>query len=154
MKKILPFVAIIATGAFVGNMVNIGFSYGLHWQSLEPKAFMETFAIDFPLLLGSTAVTLLPAFISSLILVFLNKRNTLSRKLWGYSFLSLLATIIITASYHLPMNLKFIEQTFTADEATAQLSGWILFHWVRVGIAIVAGVFGIKALTKSVSNFN
>ncbi len=153
MKKILPFIAIIATGAFVGNMINIGLSYAVHWQSLEPIEFMKTFAIDFPLLLGPTAATLLPAFISSLVLVFLNKRNTLSRKLWLYTFLSLLATIIITASYHLPMNLKFMEQAFTADEATAQLSGWILFHWVRIGIAIVAGVFGIMALKKSSIRF-
>lgn len=146
--------AILATGAFVGNMLNIGLSYAVHWQSLEPLEFMKTFAMDFPLLLGPTAATLLPAFISSLILVFLNKSNPTSRKLWLYTFLGLLATIIITASYHLPMNLKFMEQVFTADEATAQLSGWVLLHWVRIGIAIIAGIFGIMALKKSVSTFN
>lgn len=149
MKKILPFIAIIATGAFVGNMLNIGLSYAVHWQSLDPMEFMETFAVDFPLLLGPTAATLMPAFLSSLILIFLNKSNPLSRKLWLYSFLGLLTTIILTASYHLPMNLEFMESAFSAEEATSKLQGWVFFHWVRIVIAIAAAVFGIMALKKS-----
>jgi hypothetical protein len=61
MKKILPYITILAIGAFVGNMINIGLSYAIHWQSLDPIEFMKTFKVDFPLLLGPTAVTLLPA---------------------------------------------------------------------------------------------
>ncbi|MGF1556299.1 hypothetical protein [Paucihalobacter sp.] len=62
MKKTLPFIAIIASAAFAGNMINIGLSYAIHWQSLDPIEFMQTFKVDFPLLLGPTAITLMPAF--------------------------------------------------------------------------------------------
>ncbi|MGB6037970.1 MAG: hypothetical protein WBG42_16965 [Cryomorphaceae bacterium] len=149
MKKILPFIAIIATGAFVGNMINIGLSYGIHWQSLDPITFMETFKVDFPLLLGPTAATVLPAFIATLWLVFLNKDNKTARKYWLYAFVALLIVNIQTATYHLPMNLDFMELKYIATEATSNLQGWIFFHWVRIGVAILAGVFGLKAFQHS-----
>lgn len=75
MKKILPYISIIGIAAFAGNMINIGLSYAIHWQSLAPIAFMESFNVDFPLLLGPTAVTLLPAFISTLWLVIITKEK-------------------------------------------------------------------------------
>lgn len=149
MKKTLAYIAIIATGAFAGNMINIGLSYCIHWQSLEPIAFMETFKVDFPLLLGPTAVTLLPAFLTTLWLVFLNKENKTARRYWLYAFVALLLVNIQTAFYHLPMNLDFMELKYSAAEATSKLQGWVFFHWVRIGVTILAGVFGLKAFQHS-----
>ncbi len=149
MKKILPYIAIIGIGAFVGNMINIGLSYAIHWQSLEPIAFMESFKVDFPLLLGPTAATVMPAFIATLWLVFVNKENTPARRYWLYAFVALLLINIQTAAYHLPMNLDFMELKYSADEATSKLQGWVFFHWIRIGVAIVAGVFGLKAFHHS-----
>ena len=39
MKNIVAIVAIIATAAFAGNMINIGMSYASYWQSIDPIAF-------------------------------------------------------------------------------------------------------------------
>ncbi|MGB5982991.1 MAG: DUF1772 domain-containing protein [Nonlabens sp.] len=149
MKNTLPFIAIIASAAFVGNMINIGLSYGVHWLSLDPIVFMKTFNVDFPLLLGPTSVTLIPAFIATLSLFLLTKGNELARRYYLYAFIGLLLTIVITAIYHLPMNLDFMELKYSAAEATSKLQGWILLHWVRVIVAIVATVFAILGFKKS-----
>jgi hypothetical protein len=152
MKKILPYISIIGTAAFLGNMINIGLSYAIHWESLEPMAFMESFKVDFPLLLGPTSVTLMPAFIATIWLAFFTKENTSVRRYWRYAFVALLLINIQTAAYHLPMNLDFMELKYSAAEASSKLQGWVIFHWVRVGVAIAAAVFGLKAFKESFGN--
>jgi hypothetical protein len=149
MKRILPYIAIISIGAFAGNMINIGLSYGIHWLSLDPITFMESFKVDFPLLLGPTAATLLPAFIATLWLFLISKDNKAVRRYWLFAFVALLLINIQTVAYHLPMNLGFMELKYSASEASAKLQGWIIFHWVRVIVAIVSGVFAIKAFQLS-----
>lgn len=152
MKKILPYIAIIGIGAFAGNMINIGLSYCVHWQSLEPIAFMETFKVDFPLLLGPTTATLMPALIATIWLIFLTKEDKMTRRYWLYAFIALMLVNIQTAAYHLPMNLDFMELKYSTAEATSKLQGWVFFHWVRIGVAIAAGVFGLKAFQHSSQN--
>ncbi|AGC76067.1 hypothetical protein LX97_00742 [Nonlabens dokdonensis] len=154
MKKLLPFIAIIASGAFIGNMINIGLSYCLHWQSLDPIVFMETFKVDFPLLLGPTVITLLPAFIATLSLFLMTKDNKLARKYYLFAFFGLLLTIIQTSIYHLPMNLNFMELKYSATEASSKLQGWVFFHWLRIGIAIVATVFALLGFKQSNLSLN
>jgi len=145
MKKTLSYIAIIAISAFAGNMINIGLSYGIHWLSLEPIAFMESFKVDFPLLLGPTSVTLMPAFIATLCLVFLTKENKMERRYWLYAFVGLMLINIQTVAYHLPMNLDFMDLKYSAVEATSNLRAWLFFHWIRIIVAIGSAVFAIKA---------
>lgn len=45
------------------------------------------------------------------------------------------------------MALKYDDLT-----ATSKLNGWIISHWIRIGIAIVAGVYAIKGFQKSALN--
>ena len=152
MRKTLPYFAIIGIAAFAGNMINIGLSYGMHWQSLEPMAFMESFKVDFPLLLGPTTVTLMPGFIATLWLYFLHKDNKLAQRYWLFAFVGLMLVNIQTVVYHLPMNLDFMALNYTAEDATSKLQGWIIFHWIRVVVAIVAGVYAIKAFQLSTND--
>ncbi len=152
MKNTLPYLAIIGIGAFAGNMINIGLSYGIHWQSLDPMAFMESFKVDFPLLLGPTAATLMPAFLATLWLAFINKTDPAGRRYWRYAFVALLLVNIQTAAYHLPVNLNFMDFAYTPAEATVKLQGWIFFHWVRIGVTIAAALFAIKAFQTSIKN--
>lgn len=110
---------------------------------------MESFKVDFPLLLAPTAATLLPAFIVTLWLVFINKENKAVRRYWLYAFVALLLINIQTAAYHLPMNLDFMELKYSAAVATDKLQSWVFFHWIRIVVAIGAGVFGLKAFYHS-----
>lgn len=149
MKKILPYITIIAIAAFAGNMINIGLSYAIHWQSLDPIEFMKTFAVDFPLLLYPTAATLLPAWLGSGWLFLTSPKKSESRKNWMYAFIGISLTILQTSVYHLPMNLDFMAMKYDAATAASKLQGWVIFHWIRIVVAITAGVFAITGLQKS-----
>jgi uncharacterized membrane protein len=150
MKNIVEIVAIIAIAAFAGNMINIGMSYASYWQSIEPTAFMKDFKAKFvPFLLPPTAATLLPALIATLLSVVFNWNNSTTQLFWLIALLGLLLTITITLIYHLPSNLAFIELKYSATKATSRLQTWVLLHWVRVGIAIIAAVFAILGFQKS-----
>ena len=144
----LAILTIIAIAAFTGNMINIGLSYAIHWLSLEPVAFMQTFATDFPLLLGPTAMTLLPAFLGTTLLYFRSKKKSTSRRLWQYTLIGLLIINIQTAVYHLPLNLDFVAQSIALDKVQGKLSTWIVFHWVRVLLAMITSVFAIQAFER------
>lgn len=152
MKNTISIIAILAIGAFVGNMLNIGLSHIMYWQSLDPIDFMKFFAIDFTLLLAPTAVTLLPAWLGSLFVFLKSDKKSKSRKYWRIAFWGITLTIIQTSIYHLPMNLDFMSLKYDTITATAKLNGWIVSHWIRLGITIVSGFFAIKAFQKSTIN--
>ncbi|MEZ4960646.1 MAG: hypothetical protein R2830_12570 [Saprospiraceae bacterium] len=152
MKQTISIIAIIGIGAFAGNMLNIGLSHAIYWQSLDPIEFMKFFAIDFPMLLVPTALTLLPAWLGSLYVFLKSDKKSESRKFWLMAFLGLTLTIIQTSAYHLPMNLDFMALKYDTATATNKLNGWIISHWIRIGIAIISGVYAIKGFQKSILN--
>ncbi|MCB0463994.1 MAG: DUF1772 domain-containing protein [Flavobacteriaceae bacterium] len=152
MKKIISIIAIIAIGAFVGNMLNIGLSHAIYWQSLDPNDFMKFFVIDFPLLLVPTALTLMPAWLGSLFMSLKSDKKSESRKYWFFAFLALTFTIIQTSIYHLPMNLDFMALKYDDITATIKLNGWVISHWIRIGIAIIGGICAILGFQKSALN--
>jgi len=45
MKKIIPYVALIGTSAFIGNLLVIGLGFGMYWKTLDPLEFMRQFGI-------------------------------------------------------------------------------------------------------------
>ena len=149
MKNIAAIIAIIATAAFAGNMINIGMSYASYWQSIDPIAFMQDFKVKFPLLVLPTAATLLPALIATLLSVVFNWNNPATRSLWLIALVGLLLTIAITLIYHLPNNLAFMGLKYSAAKATSRLQTWVLLHWIRVVVAITAAVFAILGFKKS-----
>jgi hypothetical protein len=152
MKNTISIIAIIGIGAFAGNMLNIGLSHAIYWQSIDPIDFMKFFAIDFPLLLVPTALTLLPAWLGSLFVFLKSDKKSESRKYWQIAFWGVTLTIIQTSIYHLPMNLDFMALKYDAVTAAIKLNGWIISHWIRTGIAIVAGIYALKAFQKLIIN--
>lgn len=152
MKQNVSIIAIIGIGAFTGNMLNIGLSHAMYWQSLDPLAFMEFFAIDFPLLLIPTALTLLPAWLGSLFVFLKSDNKSESRRYWMITFWGLTLTIIQTSVYHLPINLNFMALNYDALTATSKLNSWIISHWIRIVIAIFSGIYAIKGFQQSKLN--
>ncbi len=144
MKKILAYIAIIGISAFAGNMINIGLSYGIHWKGLAPLEFMESFGIDFPLLLYPTAATLLPAFIATVWVYFSSEKGTQAKRYWLIALIALLVINVQTVAYHLPLNLAFMDQSVEISKVSGKLSSWLFFHWVRVGVALIAAVFAMR----------
>lgn len=152
MKQKVSIIAIIGIGAFTGNMLNIGLSHAIYWQSLDSIAFMKFFAVDFPLLLIPTALTLLPAWLGSLFVFWNSEKTSESRKLWQIAFWGLTLTIIQTSIYHLPMNLDFMAVKYDAITASSKLNKWVISHWIRVAIAIISGIYAVRGFQKSILN--
>jgi hypothetical protein len=152
MKKTISIITILAIGAFVGNMVNIGLSHAVYWQSLDPIEFMKFFAIDFELLLVPTAATVLPAWLGTLFVFLKSEKKSESRKYWLFAFATLSLTLIQTSIYHLPMNLDFVALKYDAATVPSKLNGWIMSHWIRIVIAIIAGIYALLGFQKSTLN--
>lgn len=150
MNKTISIISILAIGAFAGNMLNIGLSHAIYWQSLNPIDFMKFFAIDFPLLLGPTALTVLPAWLGSLWVFLKSLKQSESRKNWFFAFIGLTIINVQTSIYHLPMNLDFMALKYDAATAASKLQGWVILHWVRIVVALASGVYAIKGFQKSI----
>ena len=46
-------IAIIGSGAYLGNLINMGLAHAPYWQSLDADSFVAEFTLKFPLLLTS-----------------------------------------------------------------------------------------------------
>ena len=146
MKTLLPYVSIIATAAFAGNMLVIGLGYGLYWQSLPPEVFTEQFTLQFPYLLPPTMAVLLPALFSTIGLVVTTRGNPTARRRWVVVLGGIVVACTITAVYHLPTNFGFMEGSYSEAETVSRLRSWVLLHWVRTALVFVAAVYAVKAL--------
>lgn len=69
-------------------------------------------------------------------------------KLWALSALCIVIVMVITAVYYLPANTAFANGSVEVDEVSDRLNQWILLHYVRVALAMLAAVFGVLTLTK------
>ena len=150
MKRTFGIIAIIGSISYLGNIINIGLTYAVAWQRLDPMVFMQEFETTFLLLLPTVVVTLLPGLVGIIVCLRLNKDSLEVKKSWRMALYATLASIAITSIYHLPTNLAFMDQSFSATEASSRLQLWVMLHWVRVVLAIVASVFAIQGFEKSV----
>ncbi|MEL6850366.1 MAG: anthrone oxygenase family protein [Bacteroidota bacterium] len=149
MKRTLGILAILGTAAYAGNVINIGLTYAIAWQRMDPMAFMQGFETTFLLLLPTVAFTLLPGLIGIIASIFQNKGHIEAQKSWRLALFATLASILITSIYHLPTNLAFMDLSYTSAEAASRLQWWVILHWVRIGLAVIASVFAIQGFQKS-----
>ena len=154
MKKALPYIAIIGTSAFIGNLLVIGLGFGMYWQTLEPMEFMRQFEIQFPLLLAPTMGILLPAIIATVAMVVNTKGQPTVRKNWVIALVGLMIACTITSVYHLPTNFGFMDMKYSAEVAASKLDLWIVLHWVRTVFVVVAAIFSVKAFKNSLLQSN
>lgn len=152
MKRTIGIIAIIGTVAYLGNIINIGLTDAIAWQRLDPMVFMQGFETSFLLLLPTVAVTLLPGLAGIIVSIIFNKENNEAKKSWRIALYATLISIFITSVYHLPTNLAFIDQSYSVTEAASKLQLWVILHWVRIALAIVASVFAIQGFQKSIES--
>ncbi|MDW3192333.1 MAG: anthrone oxygenase family protein [Cytophagales bacterium] len=152
MKRTFGVLAIIGSIAYLGNIINIGFTYAIAWQRLDPIVFMQEFETTFLLLLPTVAVTLLPGLIGIIVTITSSKENKAAQKSWKMALYATLISILITSVYHLPTNLAFMDQSYSASEAASKLQLWVTLHWVRIVLAIAASLFTIQGFQKNIES--
>ncbi len=154
MKNALGIIGIMGTVAYLGNIINIGLTYSIAWLRMNPMEFMQGFETTFLLLLPTVTVTLLPGIIGIIASISFSKDNEEAKKNWKLALYATLISIVITSVYHLPTNLAFIDQSYSVSEVVSKLKLWVILHWVRIALAIVASVFAIQGFQKSISTEN
>ena len=148
MKRTAGIIAIIGTVAYLGNIINIGLTYAIAWQRMDPMEFMMGFETTFLLLLPTVAVTLLPGLIGIIVSMNSSKQNPAAKRSWRMALYATLVSLLITSVYHLPTNLAFMDQSYSPAEAASSLQIWVILHWVRIALALVASVCAIQAFRK------
>ncbi len=142
--------AVITTSAYFGFVLLIGVSSSVYWASMEPLAFMKDFKAKFPLFVPGAAVTMIPATILTLLLAIKRKEAPEARKAWMFAAGALLVVNVITMVYHIPVNFSFMKESYKASEVASKLQLWVILHWVRVVLALVASVYAVIAFEKEV----
>ncbi len=157
---------LFSTAAFAGGNLFIGLSMGAYWLSLDPVVFMETFFGQWLRFLA----TIMPLLLMSLYgLVASSRRDAADpvlRGLWRTAILCWVATCLITAAFHMPLNLRLGAATFTQEgAATSGLYSilgvfgrvtpenasftraiWLIGHTPRIALAIAIPYLAMRAV--------
>lgn len=138
--------AIIASAGFAGANLFIGLSIGTYWLSLDPIDFMNRFGPQFHRFL----FTIMPLFLLTLIGIVLSLRLDRQvpaiRRIWWRAVLAYVALSMITLAYHMPENLRLLAANYTAAEADAARTFWLLGHIPRVILALLIPWFVFQAI--------
>ena len=97
MKRTFGIIAIIGSISYLGNIINIGLTYAVTWQRLDPMVFMQEFETTFLLLLPTVVVTLLPGLVGIIVCLRLNKDSLEVKKSWRMALYATLVSIAITS---------------------------------------------------------
>ena len=135
-------IAIIGSGAYLGNLINMGLAHAPYWQSLDSDSFIADFTLKFPLLLTTLPLTMIPSIIG-VVICFIWYRKTKAGKSWRIAFYGVIAGFIISAIYHVPTNFSFLEGNFTQEATTIRLQWWVNLHWVRTVFALLTAVYSV-----------
>ncbi|MEM6636717.1 MAG: hypothetical protein AAF667_12610 [Pseudomonadota bacterium] len=138
--------AIIASSAFAGGNLFIGLSMGTYWLSLDPIDFMNGFGPQFQRFL----FTIMPLFLLTLLGIVLSLRldNQMPalRRIWWRAILAYVLLSLITLGYHMPENLRLLAAEYTAAEAEASRTFWLLGHVPRVILGFCIPWFVFQAI--------
>ena len=144
-------IAIITSGAYLGNLINMGVVHAAFWLTLEPVAFMNDFAGKFDLLLMTLPLTFLPSLLAIIVAIWITRKTILARNYWLCALVLSFIGLGLSAVYFIPMNNGFVAQSFTPVEARVNLEFWYNLHWVRVALSAVSCLFTLLAFKATVN---
>tara|TARA_B110000014_G_C19671675_1_gene352643 strand:- start:20 stop:496 length:477 start_codon:yes stop_codon:yes gene_type:complete len=142
-------IAIIGSGAYLGNLINMGLVHAPYWQSLDADSFVAAFTLKFPLLLTTLPLTMIPSIIG-VITCFIWYRKTKAGKSWRIALYGVIAGFTISAIYHVPTNFSFLGGNFTQEETVIRLQWWVYLHWVRTVFALITAVYSILGFKTTI----
>ncbi len=142
--------AVVGSAMFTGVMLTIGLALGRYWVHLQPQEFANWFEANFILLLPCVAVTLIPAFIGVLWLLKQDWNVPALRRGWLIALAGIGIASLITAVYHLPVNIRLWGLDQTDAEVTSELHWWLVMHVPRTLAGLVGAIAALgTALTSA-----
>ncbi|MEM6927158.1 MAG: hypothetical protein AAF602_09530 [Myxococcota bacterium] len=145
-QRIANLIAVVGTGAYTGVMIAIGLGLGRYWLSLDPADFEAWFTPNFWYLLPTVLSTLPWALIGTVWSLSIAWR-TPARRAWLTVLALIGVTLVVTAGYHLPANIRIWSGELTAAQLESELGWWLVAHVARVGFALAGAVAGFLAST-------
>ncbi|MEM7151439.1 MAG: hypothetical protein AAF799_01295 [Myxococcota bacterium] len=135
--------AVLGLGLYSGVMLTIGLGLGRYWLSLPPAEFVAWFTPNFWFLLPTIAATLPVALVGTVWSIRLADPGDGT---WRKVLLLLVVTLVVTAAYHLPANIRIWSGELSDGRVANELTWWLCAHVVRVVAAIAAAWIGLGAM--------
>ena len=135
-------------GLLVGALLAEGFIFVPYWKSLQSDVFLSLhkeygsrlYRFFAPLTIAGTLFPVIAAIITLVTDIQVHWSTVAAGILAG----SMIGIYLI---YFKDANAKFAVGKLTSDELATELKAWDLWHWIRVGIGIVAfllSLFGLR----------
>ncbi len=146
MKLLVNILAITGSGLFAGVLLAIGVLLGGHWKGLSAGAFLDSFNTFLPLIPRAIAVggVCMVALIGS---IWLSWGEKDVRTLWLLAAACLGILFVLTAIWFAPTNGQFAARSLPLDQVLTKRATWLMLHSFRIGLAALASVFGIIAIS-------
>lgn len=147
MNRVLAFFSIAVFSIFVGSQVTEGALLLPHWKTLSAPEFYAYYA-KFGHGIGGfyTVLTVVAALISAIIAGYCAYKKSPALK---YALLSVLLSAAFVAFFYIYFkgaNQQFFDASLNPEQLKAELISWGNWHWIRVGIEMLALVFLVLTL--------
>ncbi|MEM7142278.1 MAG: DUF1772 domain-containing protein [Actinomycetota bacterium] len=134
---------------FVASMFTIGMGLGRSWTQLEPQVFAETFPGTFLFLLPTVGLTLTPGVYGVWQAYRAAAPGSAAFRRWRLALAGLLASTTVTLIYHVPANYRIWQHDLTDAQISTELDRWLVFHAIRLVIAVAAMLAAFRAIASS-----
>lgn len=140
--------AISGSTMFAGVMLAIGITLGAYWKSLPPSDFLNWFSQNGQFIMRAVSLVVGPTLIGLAGSLWLSWGETGARLLWIGSAVAIAGVLALTRLWFVPANAQFAAKALPLDQVPARLDTWITIHNLRIGLAVVASIFGILAIRR------
>jgi len=147
---LIRFLSVMALGLFAGAMLTEGGFLVSWWRALPPADFLAWYRDNDQRLLGFFGpLTTWTALLTVTAAVL---------ALWqGYPgrWLTVLAAVLTVAAvatfflYFRQANLSFATGSVGVENVAAELARWVVWHWWRTGMSLIAFAAGLLALIRT-----
>lgn len=148
MRLLFNILAVTGSAMFAGVMLLIGVTLGGYWKSLPAAEFLDWFSQNNGFVLRTIPLVVAPTLIGLAGSLWLGWGATNARMFWIGSAACIVGVLALTIVWFVPANAQFAAKALPLDQVPDRLNTWILIHYVRIGLAIVASMLGIAAISR------
>jgi len=147
---LLPFqfLAVAGSAVFAGVMLAIALILGTYWRGLPPAEFLVWFATNSGVIARTIPLVVAPTLLGLVGSLVLCWADTTARTLWLAALACIVALLVLTVAYFLPINATFNEGSVTLRDVPEHIDAWLAMHWVRIALALASAGLGFAAATR------
>lgn len=142
-RPVVRAAALAATAMFAGGELLTQTVIVPFWRSGTPEQALDRFGDYGPL----TGATLFPIELMSVVLlgvvtVAVFRGRTSGRLAWSTALACMAGTVLLLPVYFVGANDELLSRTVEGVDVDAALASWLVWNWLRTGLAVVAVAAG------------